>query len=1374
MEKQTRTAPHPPAKGDDAPRGGAHTATLPAVSSRSLLLIITATLLVLGLAAVFALRQPPHPDMTRRVAAWDLADPGWWAWPLERNAFKRNVIRGNLRDIAGVPHTSLLWAVGEGGLILHSSDGGESWVQQHPLPRARPAATTSWNLIGSAYAALPPSKGPPGNQAPDVQQVIAPQAAEQNKLPPDPKYVRPLSSSSAVASKQPEPVAPAVEPPTPVEADPAKADLNAVYFSDAQHGWAVGNGGAVLATSDGGSSWRATSGAGGGDLQGVVFSADGKNGWAFPQRGAELISSDGGNTWGSVRALESFMQLERMARESGRSWGVPKRGLALQRDGGKERWLIDGRRLLKATSGAPSVPFAEWPNFQPIALQISEDGQRLMLVGTKGQIRYSRDGGSHWEEAALGREGNLQGLQCDDTLAHCVAVGDDGGVALAEDLANWRRVTPGTAANLQWARFSDNGEDGDAVSSAGIQYATHDGGISWSSIGESKLSAGEVGTAFKFVDGNFQWAVGPGGVAERSDDGGKSWRKSTTGSTAWLTGVYFLADHQRGWIAASDGRILATRDGGASWQPQTTPTRNWLWHISMAPDGKQGRALGAYGSVLLTEDGGVHWRESAIYSRYPAPWFWLMLLLGGILLTVLVPRYLRSRNVAPDAVEEGPASSLNSDRPITRLTEDRLGYRPAIEALANFLRNAATEPRITIAISGPWGSGKSSMMRMLETEMRDKGYRTAWFNAWHHQQEGRQLTALFNTVRRQGVPGFFRQPVAALRVRSRLIWGRSAFYQVVCIAIPLTALVAIGDFSRQPDHWERFKSWLAHSTLQWERTVVTDKSIEKLRPVAARLPAAQSAPVAEASAPAADSTSREYVRPAVFNYMRNALVWESGLKRHCGDRRAVADDARCVFKQPEQLLVTIEKGTGLTLWPSEREAILKASEQVPLQPLFPALEHFLVPFAGLLALLFTKGVTVYGMEMLKPLRGLLGGGQSNDNSKEPAGSIEHYRHEYCLLTEALDGRLLVFIDDIDRCNAETVNGIMELTNYLVDVGRCFVVLGMAMDRVKACIRPQDMKVDEGYADQYLRKLVHIELPVPIANARESLALFVQHAGAALKGEKAKQEERRRWLAQLWAIVHPWLRRLLIFVLLITAISLAVSAGRVLNNYRQPPALNIAPVQEVVASKPGGDASAGGLQGPSIELGASQPVQSGDVGMDVAASMRMPWALLGVLGGLLVLGLAIGSSRVLQERVTLALGGAMRTRDSDAFRLALETWIDAVRMHDDTPRGIKRFCNRARLFSLYEKQDAEALQREGHDLVPTADVHIVALAAIHHVSPEALAALVTAGNLEGALVGNSPRDAALRTCAAAHVARFGWPDAAAIQRFIERVERIAVR
>ncbi|MDB5801118.1 MAG: hypothetical protein JWL63_2057 [Rhodocyclales bacterium] len=1425
MEKNTKSQ-RSSAKGDEISQGGHHQPAKPSAMNPGMLLSgILLTVAVLAATSVLALRQAPHADMSRAVGAWDFGNPGWWAWPLERNAFKRHVVRGNLRDVTSIASGRLLWAVGESGLILNSRDGGETWAQQHPALPTRPAAL-SFNLIGSAQAMEPPDKQnqPPASNAVQMvqQQTVlkglnrqqpAEQAANQKaELPAAPVQDR---RNSVVQSKLPPVVkAPANQPNArpllPPQADPQRATLNSVYFSDARRGWAAGTAGALLVTTDGGASWRAQPTGTTKDIASVIFANDARRGWLVLADNHMRITTDGGQTWREQPTFDDRPILEEMLSATGRSELrlVSSDSHGLVRDAGNEIWVMGTNTLLvvRGPQGVVST-VGQWTGFVPAALQITADGQRIVMAGSGGAVRLSTDGGKSWKAIDSGKHGDIRGLTCDAGITRCIAVGDSGSILLANDLLaqpdDWRSLTAGAGATIIWARFKDKdgdttpGEEGEAVTGANQQLATHDGGMTWDVLGQSKVAATVTRSSNLFVDGALQWRVGPLGKAERSDDGGKSWRRIPTGSDNWFWSVFFMRDHQRGWIAGSDGEILVTRDGGTTWQTQTTPTRNWLWHVSMAPDGKHGRALGGYGTVLLTDDGGVHWRESAPYSRWPAPWYWLLLVIGGTLLTVLMPRYLRSRNREPDEVPDGAAASLNSDQPITHLQDDRLGYRPAVEALANFLRNAATEPRITIAISGPWGSGKSSMMRMLQTEMVEKGYRTVWFNAWHHQQEGRQLTALFNAIRRQGVPSFMRLPFAALRVRSRLIWGRSAFYKVVCIAIPLTMLVALGDFSRQPDRLERFKGWLAHTTLQWDRTVVTDKTIEKLKPVLAKAPAAQSSPAAtpaatppaEASVASAtpDNVSREYVRPAVLDYMRNALVWESaqdrGQKRHCGDKRPVAEDARCVFKQPEQLLVTIEKGTGLTLWPSEREAILKASEQVPVLPLFPALEHFLVPLAGLLALLFTKGITVYGMEMLKPLRGLLGASQAAESSKEPTGSIEHYRREYCMLTEALDGRLLVFIDDIDRCNAETVNGIMELTNYMVDVGRCFVVLGMAMDRVKACIRPQDMKVDGGnendYADQYLRKLVHIELPVPLANAKESLALFVQQASVALKGEQAKIEERRRWFAQLWAIVYPWLRRLVILVLLVTAISLAITAGRVLNNYRQPPALNIRPVETVAPAATVAVSAQADASTPTVTIpqAASMPSQGGDVGIEVPAPTRMPWTLAGVLGGLLFFGLAIGSSRVLQERVTLALGGAMRTRDSDSFRLALQTWIDAVRMHDDTPRGIKRFCNRARLFSLYEKQDAEALHREGLGVVATPDVHIVALAAIHHVAPEVLLALAEAradGASEKVFAGTDAKLVGLRRCAEAHRHRFGWPDVAAIQRFLERVERIAVR
>ncbi|HEX4882061.1 MAG TPA: hypothetical protein VFV18_06930, partial [Porticoccaceae bacterium] len=76
----------------------------------------------------------------------------------------------------------------------------------------------------------------------------------------------------------------------------------------------------------------------------------------------------------------------------------------------------------------------------------------------------------------------------------------------------------------------------------------------------------------------------------------------------------------------------------------------------------------------------------------------------------------------------------------------------------------------------------------------------------------------------------------------------------------------------------------------------------------------------------------------------------------------------------------------------------------------------------------------------------------------------------------------------------------------------------------------------------------------------------------------------------------------------------------------------------------------------------------------------------------------------------------RTFDSAAFVTALRLWHPALVQYDPTPRGVKRFANRARLMVLYERLSAAA---EDPPRQPMAEEHVVAVTAIHQVEPELL-------------------------------------------------------
>ncbi len=80
-----------------------------------------------------------------------------------------------------------------------------------------------------------------------------------------------------------------------------------------------------------------------------------------------------------------------------------------------------------------------------------------------------------------------------------------------------------------------------------------------------------------------------------------------------------------------------------------------------------------------------------------------------------------------------------SDAPIMSRGEDTLNMRAYAEALADFTRTCKTP--MTISIQGDWGSGKSSIMHMIEAEIRNdpdktRAAKTIWFDTWQFAQFG--------------------------------------------------------------------------------------------------------------------------------------------------------------------------------------------------------------------------------------------------------------------------------------------------------------------------------------------------------------------------------------------------------------------------------------------------------------------------------------------------------------------------------------------------------------------------------------------------------------------------------------------------------------
>ena len=252
------------------------------------------------------------------------------------------------------------------------------------------------------------------------------------------------------------------------------------------------------------------------------------------------------------------------------------------------------------------------------------------------------------------------------------------------------------------------------------------------------------------------------------------WEKADSESPAnqgkSLSGICFV-DAKTGWAVGEDGVILHTADGGKSWAAASAITNSAVSFVNRQTDW----SVGSRGTILHSDDGGKHWNcqtfNAAVfkhggeqitgnYSRWPAAMFYAVLLLSLVFLRIGL-----LKQTAPEKFIPSIADFAVSDRPLTSKDFDALNFGPLAQGIANFLRNKSTVGPLTLAVAGPWGSGKSSIMGLLREKLVSQGIRPVWFNAWHHQDETQLLAALLENIRSQAVPPWYSWRGAAFRVQ---------------------------------------------------------------------------------------------------------------------------------------------------------------------------------------------------------------------------------------------------------------------------------------------------------------------------------------------------------------------------------------------------------------------------------------------------------------------------------------------------------------------------------------------------------------------------------------------------------------------------------
>ena len=1082
-------------------------------------------------------------------------------------------------------------------------------------------------------------------------------------------------------------------------------------------GWAVGERGAAFRTTDGGDNWRqvqtgvtgdfetlacnATTGAvaasGGGDI--VWLRADAAGAatvssvrwnvgrltigsadtvWSSGNGGGLRWSADRGRTWtladtarrvvaaldgGTRLAVDSTGTISRST-DGGRSWAIGGRctrdpaatsaGSAIVPASASMALMVDSSGLVSRITGG-GVACAPVFQLDGRAHQVAPASESVWYAASDGAFR-SDDGGRTWH--ALITTARFASLAFRDSL-HGVAGLENGLVGTTSDGGRRWTLHPmdygRTSAPIHFAHRTAS--EIFAADDRGRVFRSADGASSW-----ERRPATDSVVPLLFTDARTGWGVTPNGATWTTQDGGTTW------STAPLPGS--LGGLTRA-MSDSAGRFALRRFGvshaggnlGQVWV--TTPTNHLVAISSVGWDtlatgirhatpvaGAPAFGLDTLGTLMRSTDGRA-WTavDLAAPRKYPAPWYYAlaMLTVAGTLVTA------RARRPADEPAEESIADILVSDRPLREGDRDVLDFGKIAAGLSRFIRNTRTEPPLTIAVTGPWGTGKSSLMNLLRRDLQRRGFRTIWFNAWHHQREESLLASLLEAIRLTATPPLW-SPIG-IRFRLRLLAKRFHRYRAALVLLPVFAL-AVGYILKDPER-------------RWNDLGAGVQAI---------MGAFKSEPTAASKAPSAATVARSPSDTSVTNAAAATTTSaQSGTTSGTPRKTVVA------------LIISIV-GTILT---------------------------------------YFKGLKAFGMKPGEVAKSVMSAGRVRTIESQLAFRYR-FAQDFSEVTQALKPeRLVIFVDDLDRCKPEQVLEILEAINFLAESGDCVVVLGIDRERVTGCVAigfkdvatvlaeartkpaptppPESLpKPDIGravvpkpyilaeaappapapppktnldyqieYARHYLEKLLNMEIPIPPATPA-GLGNVMTSSGAPTDPEEEESTEtteeirdrvRRRRRGQIYAgaIAAATIAAFVWGLRGDFARRAPVSAPREIGVLQAGAVATDTTAQPVAASSP-----------VSPTIAETEPLRRDPMPFVAGTAASTAWWVH--------VPLALVAIATLLWLLTPREDN--RVEDSQAFATALRAWAPVLFEEHPTPRSAKKFLNKMRFLSMAQRAPTE--------------------------------------------------------------------------------------
>lgn len=277
--------------------------------------------------------------------------------------------------------------------------------------------------------------------------------------------------------------------------------LHGVYFVDRNIGWAVGDSGTIIHSSDGGENW-VTQESGTTDQLNNVYFFDEFTGWIAGNENLVLYTENGGEEWTERRPTSVSGQ--HITDISFTDW---KRGWAAGGPGG-HIYFTDNSGITWDRQASLL------PNGTISAIESTNHETAFSAAGN--QLFFTKNEGEEWEEHSTLSE--LDSLMIrdihfvNDTLGWAIGNNDNTGIIFQSNNSgdNWNEVE-NISSKGNSIHFIDP-ETGILVGVDGTVFQTDDGGVNWERVDiETEIDLNDVA----FSDSGSRWIVGEEGVIYR-------------------------------------------------------------------------------------------------------------------------------------------------------------------------------------------------------------------------------------------------------------------------------------------------------------------------------------------------------------------------------------------------------------------------------------------------------------------------------------------------------------------------------------------------------------------------------------------------------------------------------------------------------------------------------------------------------------------------------------------------------------------------------------------------------------------------------------------------------------------------------------------